>query len=91
MTFSGLVRKDIYAYGGKTPGRTNITLNTTKSIFILFSVQANKFRWIKAYILASFTLVEVPYLAGINISDVLLQNIMIMATYCMFYFYSHTS
>ena len=27
-----------------------------------------------------------PYLAGINIRDTLLQNIMIMATYCMFYF-----
>ena len=32
-----------------------------------------------------------PYLAGINIRDALLQNIMIMATYYMFYFYSHTS
>ena len=41
--------------------------------------------------LASFTLVEAPYLAGINIRDALLQNIMIMAIYCMFYFYSHTS
>ena len=49
-------------------------------------MQANKFRWMKAYILASFTLVEAPYLAGINISDALLQNIMIMAIYCMFYF-----
>ena len=31
-----------------------------------------------------------PYLAGINIRDALLQNIMIMAIYCMFNFYSHT-
>ena len=29
--------------------------------------------------------------AGINISNALMQNIMIMATYCTFYFYSHTS
>ena len=27
--------------------------------------------------------------AGMNIKDALLQNIMIMASYCMFYFYSH--
>ena len=37
---------------------------------------------------ASFTLVEAPYLAGINIRDALLQNILIMATYYTFYFYS---
>ena len=45
----------------------------------------------KSVYLASFTLVEAPYLAGINIRDALLQNIMIMTIYCMFYFYSHTS
>ena len=49
------------------------------------------FRWTKAYTLACFTVVKDPYLAGINIKDVLLQNIMILATYYMFYFYSHTS
>ena len=40
----------------------------------------------KSIYLASFTLVEAPYLAGINIRDALLQNIMIMTIYCMFYF-----
>ena len=45
----------------------------------------------KSIYLASCTLVEAPYLAGINIRDELLQNIMIMTIYCMFYFYSHTS
>ena len=29
--------------------------------------------------------------AGMNIKYALLQNIMIMASYCMFYFYSHRS
>ena len=29
--------------------------------------------------------------ADINIRDALLQNIMIMATYCMYYFYRRTS
>ena len=29
--------------------------------------------------------------AGMNIKYALLQNIMIMANYCMFYFYSHRS
>ena len=37
----------------------------------------------KSIYLASFTLVEAPYLAGINIRDALLQNIMIMTIYCM--------
>ena len=45
----------------------------------------------KSIYLASFTLVEAPYLAGINIRDALLQNIMAMTIYCTFYFYSHTS
>ena len=45
----------------------------------------------KSLYLASFTLDEAPYLAGINIKDALLQNIMIMTIYCMFYFYSLTS
>ena len=40
----------------------------------------------KSIYLASFTLVEAPYLAGINIRDALFQNIMIMTIYCMFYF-----
>ena len=42
----------------------------------------------KSIYLASFTLVEAPYLAGINVRDALLQNIMIMTIYCMFYFNS---
>ena len=42
----------------------------------------------KSIYLASFTLIEIPYLAGINIRDALLQNIMIMTIYCLFYFYS---
>ena len=45
----------------------------------------------KSIYLASFTLIEASYLAGINIRDALLQIIMIMTIYCMFYFYSHTS
>ena len=45
----------------------------------------------KRIYLASFTLAEAPYLAGINIRDALLQIIMIMTIYCMVYFYSHTS
>ena len=43
----------------------------------------------KSIYLANFTLVKAPYLAGINIRDALLQNVMIMTIYCMFYFYSH--
>ena len=42
-------------------------------------MHANKFRWTKAHILASFTLVEAPHLDGIRV----LQNIMIMTTYTL--------
>ena len=41
----------------------------------------------KSIYLASFTLVETPCLAGINIRDALLQNIMIMTIYCTFFFF----
>ena len=46
---------------------------------------------ISMYTLAIFTLDEAHTSAGINIKDALLQNIMIMATHCIFYFYSHIS
>ena len=65
-----------------------------KIYFILFSVNANKFRWTKAYILAIFTLVEAAYFGWHEHQRCIVAqypNIMIMASYCMFCFYSHRS
>ena len=49
---------------------------------------ANKLRWTEAYMLAIFTLVEAPQMAGMNIKAALMQNMMIMVSYYTFHFYS---